>query len=425
MTDPRRDVPRTDVLLAHPAVAAAMERHPRHVVKAAVVAAQEAVRRGEVSPADAAAAAIAALPSGLRGVINATGVVLHTNLGRAPLSPEAAAAAAAAGASYVDVELDLASGRRAPRGLAAEAALRAVVPEAAAAVVLNNGAAALVLAALALAPGAPVAVSRGELVEIGDGFRLTSILGSAGARLAEVGATNRTTLDDYRAAVAAGAVAILKVHPSNFAMTGFTSAVSTRALASVGVPVVVDVGSGLLRPDPLLPDEPDVATALQHGATVVTCSGDKLLGGPQAGIAVGEMSAIARMRRHPLARAFRVDKMTLAALTATLAGPPPPVWQMLRSGDLMERAQSLEARLPGTRAVATRTPVGGGSGPGVELDGAALSCEDSLAEVLRRGTPPVVGRVHRGRLLLDLRSVPRERDDDLAAAVLAALAAAR
>ena len=424
MPDPRRRVPRTDALLADPRVAEALARLPRDVVKAAVATAQDAVRRGAAEPTDAVDLALAALPTGLRDVINATGVVLHTNLGRAPLSAAAVDALTNAAQGYVDVELDLATGTRARRGRTAEDALRAVVPETEAALVVNNGAAALVLAALALAPGAAVAVSRGELVEIGDGFRLTSILEAAGVRLAEVGATNRTTLGDYRAAVAAGAAMVLKVHTSNYRVSGFTGEVGVRELAQVGVPVVVDVGSGLLRPDPLLPDEPDVASALRAGADVVTCSGDKLLGGPQAGIVLGAAAAVERMRRHPLARALRVDKLTIAALTATVAGPTSPVWELLRGGPLLGRAQAIAGMLPDAAAVATRVPVGGGSGPGVEIDSAAVAVPAELADPLRRGDPPVVGRVHHGRLLLDLRAVPAARDHDLVAAVRAATLAA-
>jgi len=390
------------------------------VVKAALAGAQARVRAGSVTPDDVVDAALAALPTGMTDVINATGVVLHTNLGRAPLAPEAVDAVVRAASGYVDVELDLTTGRRARRGRTVEDALGAAVPRAEAAIVVNNGAAALVLAALAATRGGPLAISRGELVEIGDGFRLTSILGAAGVALHEVGATNRTTLADYREAVAAGVTAVLKVHPSNFTVAGFTSSVGVQQLAGLGVPVVVDLGSGLLAADPSLPDEPDATTTLAYGASVVTFSGDKLLGGPQAGIALGSESLVESMRRHPLARAFRADKMTLAALGATLAAATTPVARMLNAKDLEPRAGTLAAGIPGAEAVATTSPVGGGSGPGVEMPSWAVALPEQLAAPLRTGTPAVVGRVHHGRLLLDLRTVPPERDAELAAAVRAA-----
>ena len=416
MTDPRRSVPRTDRMLADPRLADALRRHPRAVVKAAVVKAQAAARAGELVGGDVVAAAVAALPTGMADVINATGVVLHTNLGRAPLAPDAIDAVVRVASGYVDVEYDVATGDRARRGRLVEAALRAAVPSAEAALVVNNGAAALVLAAAAIGDGA-IAVSRGELVEIGDGFRLTSILEAAGVRLVEVGATNRTTLTDYREAVAQGVAAVLKVHPSNFRVEGFTSAVPIRELAQLDVPVILDLGSGLLRPDALLPDEPDATTALGDGAALVTFSGDKLLGGPQAGIAVGRSALVERMRRHPLARAFRADKLTLAALGATLSSVDVPVWRMLRATDLEARARAVAGQVTGADVVAVSSPVGGGSGPGVELPGWAVAVDPSCDVALRAGRPPVVGRVNRGRLLLDLRTVPPERDVEVVRAL--------
>ncbi|HVF18921.1 MAG TPA: L-seryl-tRNA(Sec) selenium transferase [Mycobacteriales bacterium] len=420
MNDPRRAVPRTDRILADPRLTDALRRHPREVVKAAVATAQRAARAGGIGAEDVIDLALASLPSGFADVINATGVVLHTNLGRAPLGPEAVAAVVRAASGYVDVEYDLASGRRARRGRTAEDALRVAVPAAEAALVVNNGAAALVLAAAAAAGDGSIAVSRGELVEIGDGFRLTSILAAAGVRLVEVGATNRTTVSDYRDAVAHGAAAVLKVHPSNFRVEGFTSSVPVRVLAQLGVPVVVDVGSGLLRPDPLLPDEPDVTAALVDGSDVVTFSGDKLLGGPQAGVALGRTALVERMRRHPLARAFRADKLTLAALGATVTSADSPVWRMLRTADLEARARAVADRVPGAEVVAVSSPVGGGSGTGVDLPSWAVAVDESYAVPLRTGTPAVVGRLHEGRLLLDLRTVPPDRDPDVTAALKSA-----
>ncbi|MGN9811766.1 L-seryl-tRNA(Sec) selenium transferase [Micromonospora sp. BQ11] len=422
--DQRRRVPRTDTLLAEPRLAAAALTLGRHRVRAAVRAAQDRARRGEITPEDVRDAALAALPAPApRAVLNATGVVLHTNLGRAPLSPAAVAAVVAA-AGHTDVELDLRTGRRARRGRDALDALAAAVPDAGGVHVVNNGAAALVLAATALAAGGEIVVSRGELVEIGDGFRLPDLLESTGARLREVGTTNRTTLDDYAAALGPRTGFVLKVHPSNFRVTGFTSAVPVRALATLGVPVVADIGSGLLAPDPLLPDEPDAASTLRAGAALVTASGDKLLGGPQAGLLLGAADLVDRLRRHPLARALRVDKLTLAALAATVGDPATPVRAALHAdvGRLRERTGRLRDALAADGCAAEVVPsvavVGGGGAPGVDLDSWALSLPERYAEPLRTGDPPVLGRTVRGRLLLDLRCVPADVDDALRAAVL-------
>ncbi|MFU8853505.1 L-seryl-tRNA(Sec) selenium transferase [Micromonospora sp. SL1-18] len=424
--DPRRRVPRTDALLADPALAAAAGTLGRDRVKAAIVRAQQRARRGELTPEEVRDAALAELPAPTpRAVLNATGVVLHTNLGRAPLSAAAVAALVAA-AGHTDVELDLRTGRRARRGRDALDALAAAVPDAPAVHVVNNGAAALVLAATALAAGREIVVGRGELVEIGDGFRLPDLLESTGARLREVGTTNRTTLADYAAAVGPRTGFVLKVHPSNFVVTGFTSAVPVRELATLGVPVVADIGSGLLAPDPLLPDEPDAATTLRAGAHLVTASGDKLLGGPQAGLLLGATDLVERLRRHPLARALRVDKLTLAALAATLHAPTTPTRDALHAhpAGLRDRVERLRDRLgeDGCKAevVPTAAVVGGGGAPGVELDSWALSLPERYAEPLRTGEPPVLGRVLRGRLLLDLRCVPAGADETVRAAILRA-----
>ncbi len=424
--DPRRLVPRTDTVLADPRLAAAVERLGRTRVKELVVAAQQQARRGELDPADVAGAAVAALPPtpcGLRPVLNATGVVLHTNLGRAALSPAAVEALTVA-AGPTDVELDLGTGHRARRGRTALEALAAAVPDAACVHVVNNGAAALVLAATALAAGREIVVGRGELVEIGDGFRLPDLLESTGARLREVGTTNRTSLADYAAVLGPRTGFILKVHPSNFVVRGFTSAVDVRDLATLGRPVVADIGSGLLAPDPLLPDEPDASTALRAGAALVTASGDKLLGGPQAGLLLGAYDVVDRLRRHPLARALRVDKLTLAALEATLTGPETPTWHALRADPttLCARVQAVSDTLAATgvdvRVVATGAVVGGGGAPEITLPSWSLSLPQEYAEPLRRHDPPVVGRVERGRLLLDLRCVPPGLDRVVADAVL-------
>ena len=422
MTDPRRSVPRTDVLLADPRLVEATGRLGQGPVRVAVGTAQERARSGEVAADAVADLAVALLPvraTTLRPVFNATGVVLHTNLGRAPLSPAAIGAMVAA-AGYVDVEYDVRSGARARRGRGALDALREAVPAADDVLAVNNGAAALVLCTTAVAAGRDVLVSRGEMVEIGDGFRLPDLITSTGARLREVGTTNRTHLDDYARAVGPDSGCVLKVHPSNFRVEGFTSAVGVRELSGLGLPVIADVGSGLLQPDPLLPDEPDVTTALREGATLVTCSGDKLLGGPQAGLVFGTAALMGQVRRHPLARALRVDKTTLAALEATLRGPRTPAAQAIRADAtvLRERCQRL-ADAVGGEVVPSAGAVGGGGAPGRELAGWAVALPASYAERLRAGDPCVVARIERDRCLIDLRCIPAEDDERVREAVLA------
>ncbi|WP_448624589.1 L-seryl-tRNA(Sec) selenium transferase [Geodermatophilus sp. URMC 64] len=430
ITDPRRQVPRTDALLADPALAAAADRLGRALVKSAVQGVQQRIRDGELPAGDAVPAVLAALPAtagSLRPVLNATGVLVHTNLGRAPLSPAAVAAMTAA-AGTTDVELDLATGRRGPRGEGALAALLAAVPAAEAALVINNCAAALALVATALGQGRELVLARGELVEIGDGFRIPELLASTGARLREVGTTNRVTLADYTGALGPDTGAVLKVHPSNFVVRGFTRSVEVAelapALAGTGVPLVADVGSGLLAPDPVLPDEPDLQSTLAAGADLVLASGDKLLGGPQAGLVLGQEDLVRRLRRHPLYRALRVDKTTLAALEATLRGPVPPVREMLAAdvGTLRARARALAGRFAAAgldaRVVDTEARVGGGGAPEQPLPSAGVSLPPEFAEPLRRGRPPVVGYVEAGRTLLDLRSLLPEDDEALAAGVL-------
>ncbi len=425
--DARRRVPRTDVVLDDDRLAAALSALGRPVVKAAVVAAQQQVREQRLAPDELVDHVLAGLPasaSSLRPVINATGVLLHTNLGRAALSAAAVEGVVAA-AGTTDVEFDLATGERARRGRGALAALAAATPDAGAVHVVNNGAAALVLAATALAAGREIVVSRGEMVEIGDGFRLPDLVVSTGARLREVGTTNRTTLADYAGAIGPQTGMVLKVHPSNFVVTGFTAGVDVAELATLPAPVVVDIGSGLLAPHPLLPDEPDAATALRAGADLVTASGDKLLGGPQAGLLLGRADVVHQLRRHPLARALRVDKLTLAALEATLSGPPTPVAVALSASleSLRRRASALAERLTQSgvdaHAVDCAAAVGGGGAPGVELPSAGVSLPSELAARLRAGRLPVVGRVERSRCLLDLRSVAEADDVRLADAVIA------
>ena len=423
--DPRRRIPRTDVILADERLVEARARLGEATVKHAVREAQMRARRDEIEPEAVVGAVLASLPdtaAALHPVLNGTGVILHTNLGRAALSAAAVTAIAAA-SGYVDVEYDLASGVRARRGRSTLEALLAATPAAEDALVVNNGAAALVLAATALAADREIIVSRGEMVEIGDGFRIPDLIASTGARLREVGTTNRTHLTDYRNAVGPDTGFVLKVHPSNFTVRGFTSAVPLRSLAELGVPVVVDIGSGLLHPDALLPDEPDATTSLATGATIVTASGDKLLGGPQAGLILGRRDVVNTLRRHPLARALRVDKLTLAALEATLTGPVNPTRWALRAdpAELRTRTESLTAALirDGVRArtVPSAGVVGGGGAPDVVLAGWAVQLPEDFAVELRTGRPAIVTRVEHGHCVLDLRCIPPAEDETLRRAI--------
>ena len=427
--DPRRRIPRTDRVLADPRVRAAAGGLGDAAVQAAVVSAQDRARGGEIAPEAVVDTVVASLSargaSSLTPVLNATGVVVHTNLGRAPLS-DAARQALLDAAGYVDVELDLATGQRSARGAGARQALLEACPAAEDALVVTNGAAALVLATTALAGAREVVISRGEFVEIGAGFRLSDLMESTGARLREVGTTNRTHLGDYEAALGPETGCILKVHPSNFRVDGFTSSVPLRELRSLadehGVPLVVDVGSGLLSPDPALPDEPSLAEALEAGADAVIASGDKLLGGPQAGLLLGRTETVRRLARFPLARAVRADKLTLAALEATLRGGRPPVDVALHAepGRLRERAEALAAAVD-AEVVPHDGRVGGGGAPGVPLHGWAVRLPEAVARPLRLGRPAVLPRVHDGACLVDLRCVPESRDHELTDAVAAAL----
>jgi L-seryl-tRNA(Ser) seleniumtransferase len=413
LSDPRRLVPRTDAVLADPRLATAIAQFGRARVKLAVTSGLQLVRDGQLAPDEVADQVVASLgppAASLRRVINATGVVLHTNLGRAALSDEARAALQSAG-GYVDVEYDLETGQRARRGRGALAALTRAVPAAGDALIVNNGAAALVLATTALAAGREVVVSRGELVEIGDGFRLPDLITSTGADLREVGTTNRVTRADYAAAIGPRTGCILKVHPSNFRIEGFTSAVPVGDLATLGVPVVADIGSGLLSRRDLMPDEPDATTALTQGADLVTASGDKLLGGPQAGLVLGRAEYVQRLRRHPLARALRVDKLTLAALEATLTTQETPTWAAIEADpDTLRTRCAALAESVGGKVVPSRGVVGGGGAPGLELEGWAVALPAEFARSLRAGRPPVITRVEHDRCLLDLRCVPAQDD---------------
>lgn len=438
--DPRRRIPRTDDLLALPELVGARDRLSGAVLRGLVGEVQDRARRGVLPPEEVRGEVLAAVASRsatcLRPVLNATGVVVHTNLGRAPLSETAVQALITAG-GYVDVEMDLVTGRRSQRGAGARRALLAAcpaeVPGGLDALVVNNGAAALVLATTALIGTGELIVSRGELVEIGAGFRLPDLITSTGARLREVGTTNRTHRADYASAIGPETAGLLKVHPSNFRVDGFTSAVPIEDLRSLAdedgprpgtghsLPLIVDVGSGLLTADPALPEEPDLTSALEAGADVVIASGDKLLGGPQAGLLLGRAETIRRLARHPLARAVRADKLTLAALEATLGGGITPVSRALHADPerLRERAERLGTAV-GAPVVAHEGRVGGGGAPGVPLAGWAVRLPEDLALLLRTGDPAVLPRVQGGACLVDLRCIPEPDDGRLAEAVRAA-----
>lgn len=442
-------LPQVDAVLRRPEAAEPVATYGRRAfteaVRRALDGARERARRtGTIPRADeivvAARGDLAARRSPrLRRVINATGVVLHTNLGRAPLSAGARDAVAGAG-GYANLEYDLGAGSRGSRTahvghLAAEACGTE------AATVVNNCAGALVLTLAALSAGREAVVSRGELIEIGGSFRLPDIMAASGAVLREVGTTNRTRAADYRAALGDGTALLLKVHRSNYAVVGFTESATPGDLAAIareaGIPFVYDLGSGLLRShqDGPLAQEPSVDDAVAAGADLVLFSGDKLLGGPQAGVIAGRGDLVLRCARHPLARALRIDKLQRAALEATLEAHlredvplELPTWVMLtaEAGEVRSRAEEVAA-LVGEAATTEPTTalVGGGSVPGSELASWAVVVTgvdaDDLGARLRRGDPPVVGRVEEGRVLLDLRTVPPAQDRELAHLVRTAL----
>ncbi len=452
MSDARRLIPSLERLLESDAFAGILEAHPRGLVVQHLRTELDRVRRelndGKGSVVDPGALPrdvedpqlyavgveerlrVSATPS-LRSVINGTGVILHTNLGRAPLADSALDAMASVARGYANLEYDLEAGSRGSRYDHCTDLLRELTG-AGGALVSNNGAAALVLALRTMAFGRAVLVSRGELVEIGGGFRIPEILESAGATLSEVGSTNRTRLEDYRAGAAKSDPAlILKVHRSNFRITGFTEEASLGELvglgAELGVPVVYDLGSGLLAdPERLgLPREPGPAESLAVGADILAFSGDKLLGGPQAGILLGKAEWVDQMRKNPWCRAVRVDKTALAGLEATLqlyrdpetALREIPVLAMLSTSleVLRERAETMAASISGAGVVAevieTTSVVGGGTYPGVELESCGVRVDskeegaDPLAARLRGACVPLVGRVEDGAFWIDLRTV--------------------
>lgn len=373
---------------------------------------------------------------GLRRTINATGIVLHTNLGRAPLAPEAIAAVAEVAAGYCNLEFDLATGRRGSRTQALEPLLRELT-RAEAALAVNNGAAAILLALSALSDGGEVIVSRGELVEIGGGFRVPDVIRQGGARLVEVGATNKTRLEDYRAAIGPDSRVLLKVHQSNFRTIGFTAETSIAELAGLarehGLLVVADLGSGLLQDTPGTA-EPSLGEALSAGADLVTCSGDKLLGGPQAGLILGKKATVDPLRHHPLLRAVRLDKMSLAALEATLMlhrdmPERVPVRYMLGQTEavLQQRAQRLQSMLGSGTVERTEAFAGGGSLPEERIESRAVALHprigaEEAAGLLRSCHPPVIGRIKEGRLLLDMLTVSDSELPELAEALRTVLA---
>jgi len=419
-----RDLPSVDELARDERLAGEPAALAVAAARSALERAREEIRAGH-DPGDLGERALrelaAARAPSLRRALNATGVIVHTNLGRAPLPEAALERALEVGRSYSNLEYDLSAGSRGSRQDHVASILRRLTG-AEAALVVNNNAAAVMLALAALAESREVLVSRGELIEIGDGFRIPDVLARSGARLREVGTTNRTRAADYERAIGDDTALILRVHQSNFRVVGFTELPSLAQLASVArrheLPLVDDLGSGVLVE---LAGEPSAKESLAAGADLVTFSGDKLLGGPQAGIAVGRADLVERLRRHPLQRALRADKLTLAALEGTLAlyldAPERvPVLRMLRDGGARARAERL-ASLTGGAVEETVARVGGGALPLAELPSFACALEEGLAAPLRAADPPVVGIVRDGRLLLDCRTLADDEVDEVARAV--------
>ena len=429
-----RDLPSVDRLLADARLAGEPHELAVPAARAVLERARDEIRAGrEPGPlveAVLAEVAQARRPS-LRRVLNATGILVHTNLGRAPLAPAALERVKEVAAGYSNLEYDLEAGGRGSRQEHL-AALLCRLTGAEAALVVNNNAAAVLLALAALAEDREVVVSRGELVEIGDGFRIPDVLVRSGARLVEVGTTNRTRVADYERAIGPQTALLLRVHQSNFRVVGFTELPALRRLAELasgrGIPLVDDLGSGALLP---LGDEPTPSESLRAGADLVTFSGDKLLGGPQAGLVMGRADLVERLRRHPLQRALRPDKLTLAALEGTLAlgldsaraTQDVPVLRMFHEplASVRARAERL-AELVGGEVEDTVARVGGGALPLAELPSAACAVEEELAEALRLGEPAVVGVVRDGRTLLDCRTLTEAEVEEVARAVAAARA---
>ena len=425
--DPRRSLPSVDAALTQAGIAELLADHPRGQVVDAVRGAIEACRQTGGSAAGLVDEVVRRLRPSLRRVINATGVILHTNLGRASLAPQAAAAVAAATGTS-NLEWDADTGERGSRQDHVVEHLRALTGAESAAVA-NTNAGGMLLALVALASGKEVIVSRGQLVEIGGGFRVPEVLVASGCRLVEVGTTNKTRTDDYERAIGPDTAVILRVHPSNFRVVGFTEEAPLGELVALaharGLVVIDDLGSGALTADPIYRGEPDVRSSVAAGVDVTCFSSDKLMGGPQGGLLVGTAEAISRCRRHPLMRALRPDKLTIAALEATLAlhrdpalaRTSIPTLAMLAADPdaLRARADRLAAAVAG-EVVATTGRVGGGSLPLEELPSVAVALDapdgaDALAARLRACDPHVVARVADGQVLLDVLTLS---DDDLA-----------
>ena len=422
-----RDLPSVDLLLRDPRLAAEARPLAVAAARAALERAREEIHAG-LDPGDVAARAVRELEAlrrpRLRRVLNATGVLVHTNLGRAPLADEAIERVRAV-AAYSNLELDLDTGSRGSRHDHLSPLLRRLTG-AEAALVVNNNAGALLLAAAALADGREVIVSRGELIEIGDGFRIPDVVARSGARLVEVGTTNRTRAADYERAIGSETALLLRVHQSNFRVVGFAEQPRVAELAAVaarhGLPLVDDLGSGAFVG---VDGEPTPASSLAAGADLVLCSGDKLLGGPQAGIAAGRADLVESLRRHPLQRALRADKLALAALEGTLQlyldrPEAIPVVRMLREplDTVRARAERLAAATGGT-VEDTVARAGGGALPLAELPSYACAVEEALARALRAAEPPVVAVVRDGRTLLDCRTLTDAEADEVADAVQA------
>lgn len=434
------DIRRLEAEFGHEAVVNALRTE--------AAAMRDRIARGDV-PEDVAEAIAEAMPERLRQVaapslqrvINATGVIIHTNLGRAPLSRGAVERMAALAPGYTNLEYDIDRGARGRRDVHAER-LICRLTGAEAAVVVNNNAAATLLSLAALAAGREVIISRGELVEIGGGFRVPDVMAQSGARLREVGTTNRTRTADYAAAISDTTALILRVHPSNFRLEGFTERPGLDELVALGhrfrIPVMEDLGSGYLRVPAridALGDEPDVAASVGAGAALVTFSGDKLLGGPQAGIIAGTEAAVSQVRTHPLMRALRVDKLTYAALEATLASyvagravEEIPVARMIvmTADEIGRRAGKVAAALPSgldVEIVEGQSTIGGGSAPGSALPTRLIALRhgrissDNLATALRQRGTPIIARIENDRVVLDLRTVAPDDDGEIVAAL--------
>jgi L-seryl-tRNA(Ser) seleniumtransferase len=422
-----RALPSVDRLAASIARAVLAERRAELLSEG-----HEALRDRTLDDFDLVQRGIDRLRPSLRRVLNATGVILHTNLGRAPLALEAAAAVARTAYGYSNLELDLDRGERGSRNDHVERLL-CELTGAPAALVVNNGAAAVLLAAATIAgDGRELLVSRGQLIEIGGGFRIPDVIVQAGARLVEVGTTNRTRLADYAGAIGPDTAGVLRAHTSNFRAVGFTEQAEIEELCSLGVPVIDDLGSGVLAEElPELADEPPVRRSVAAGAALVSFSGDKLLGGPQAGLLVGTRDAIDTVRRHPLARAVRIDKLSLAGLEATLAlyrDPEnariaiPALAMLTVDPEVLERRAQQIAAAVGGEIVEEVARVGGGALPLLELRGPAVAIDPgpagatASAQALRRGSPPLVVRISRDRLIVDPRTLA---DEELGPAVAA------